>query len=186
MKEAFTLKLNTKVGNKQATLDQLEQNGFLKVEKGMPMVVEDFPDNKDYFDDDMESLTPIPETDETNPVDYDIYVARVQIPVGDSMMFGTVKNRKRDTEDNLIGQTSHNPILDTALYEVELQDGRVKVYHANQIVDSIYARVHYNHGYMLYKMDDIVDDKRDGTAISADDGFVMLRARKARKRTRRG
>lgn len=111
MKEAFTLKLNTKVGNKQATLDQLEQNGFLKVEKGMPMVVEDFPDNKDYFDDDMESLTPIPETDETNPVDYDIYVARVQIPVGDSMMFGTVKNRKRDTEDNLIGQTSHNPIL---------------------------------------------------------------------------
>jgi hypothetical protein len=76
---------------------------------------------------------------------YDKYVAaRVQIPVGDSMIFGTVTKRKRNAEGNLIYHTNHNPILDTALYEVEFEDGTVEAFHANQIADAIYTRVHHD------------------------------------------
>jgi hypothetical protein len=186
MKGAFTLQLNTLLGNSQATLDQLEEHGFLEIEEGMPMIVQDIPDNEDYFDEHMEEREPIQEADETNPVDYDKYVAaRVQIPVGDSMMFGTVKKRKRNAEGNLIGITNPNPILDTAMYEVEFKDGRVEAFHANQIADAIYARLD-DDGYTLHEIDDIIDHKTDGKAIRADDGFVMLRGRRVPKRTTKG
>jgi hypothetical protein len=186
MKTQFTEKLNRKLGDKKSTLTELERNGFLAVEEGMPNIMENVPKHEQYLDDDMEPVTPIPEADETNPVDYDKYVAmKVQIPVGDSMMFGTVKNRKRDTEGNLIGRTNQNPILDTALYEVEFEDGKVEAYHANQIADAIYARVD-DDGNTVTEIDEIVDHKKDGKAIRTDDGFVMLRGRRIPKRTTKG
>jgi hypothetical protein len=96
-----------------------------------------------------------------------------------------VKKRRRDAEGSLTERTNHNPILDTALYEVEFKDGRVKAFHANMIADSIYAIVDDN-GYTVFELDDIVDHKRDGKAIRADDGFVMLRGRRIPERTTKG
>ena len=186
MKAEFTRKLNAKLGDRIATLDQLEQNGSLAIEEGMPSMIEDVPKHELYSDDDMAELAPLQEADETSPVDYDKYIAtKVQIPVGDKMMFGTVRNRKRDAEGNYVGHTNQNPILDTALYEVEFEDGAVEPFYANQIADAIYARVD-DDGYTMFEVDDIVDHKRDGTAIRADDGFTMLRGRRIPKRTTKG
>jgi hypothetical protein len=50
---------------------------------------------------------------------------------------------------------------------------------------AIYARVD-DDGYTMFEMDDIVDHKKDGKAIRADDGFVMLRGRRIPKRTTKG
>jgi hypothetical protein len=44
-------------------------------------------------------------------------------------------------------------LLDTALYEVEFEDGRVEAFHANQIADSFYARVD-DEGYTVFEVDD--------------------------------
>jgi hypothetical protein len=71
MKAEFTEKLKRKLGDKQATLNQPEQNGFVVVEEeGMPTVVEEVPKNEQYNDNkNMEPLAPIPEADKTSPVD---------------------------------------------------------------------------------------------------------------------
>eukprot|EP00980_Cylindrotheca_fusiformis_P025911 scaffold14880_cov58-Cylindrotheca_fusiformis.AAC.1 len=77
MKEEFTRKLNTKLGNRRATMDELERNGMLVIEEGMPNVMEDVPRHEQYEDDDENTnpARPIPEADETPPVEYDKYVA---------------------------------------------------------------------------------------------------------------
>eukprot|EP00980_Cylindrotheca_fusiformis_P018168 scaffold5886_cov93-Cylindrotheca_fusiformis.AAC.2 len=186
MKSEFMRKLNDKLGDRCATMNKLERNGHLMVEEGMPNIMEDIPRHEPYEDDDTEEVAAIPEADETAPVEYDKYIStKVQIPVGDSMMFGTVRKRKRDEEGNLIGHTHDNPLLDTAMYEVEFEDGRVEAFYANQIAEHIYASVD-DDGYTMYELEEIVDHKRDGTAIPKDDGFVMLRGRRVPKRTTRG
>jgi hypothetical protein len=68
MKEAkFSQKLNTKLGDKQVTLNQLEQNECLAVEEGMPAAVEEVSKHEQYFDEDVEPLAPIPEADKSTP-----------------------------------------------------------------------------------------------------------------------
>jgi hypothetical protein len=113
----------------------------------MPVVVEDVPKHEQYFDEDMEPLAPttIPEADETNTVlDYDKNILAAKVH----------GNSRRDVEEgNLIGRTNQqNPILDTALYEEEFKDDRVEAFHANQITDSIYARVD-DDGYTVFEVE---------------------------------
>jgi hypothetical protein len=83
------------------------------------------------------------EADEVQHEAFDKYISsRVCIPQGDSMVYGTVKCRKRDQDGELIGRSNKNPLLDTSVYEVELDTGDTEAYyHANIIAESIYSQV---------------------------------------------
>ncbi len=56
---------------------------------------------------------------------------------GESMVLARVKDRKRDHDGKLIGASNPNPILSTAVYNVETPDGNIQEYSANIIARNL-------------------------------------------------
>ena len=93
---------------------------------------------------------------------------------------------KRDQDGNPIGTRNANPILDTREYEVEFQDGATDTFTANIIAENLYSQVD-SEGNSYSILDEIVDHKSDGTAVSKDDGYDVAKDGTPRpKRTTRG
>lgn len=130
-----------------------------------------------------------PEIQEADDYDHDAYdryiTARVMLPQGDTMSYGTVKKRKRDSDGYLIGRSNANPLLDTALYEVEFDSGEVEAYHANQIAEAIYAEVD-GEGKKHFVLQEIIDYQKDSSAVPASEATVIVNNRKYPKRTTKG
>ena len=83
----------------------------------------------------------LPELADADDFDLNKYIsAKVMLPK-DGYTFASGKVVRRDKDDNgeLIGKTSHNPLLDSSVYEVEFEDGAVERYHANIIAEHIYC-----------------------------------------------
>ena len=143
------------------------------------------PHYQPYEDDEQEDVTK-PEMDEYTTDSYDKLIsAKVMLPLGDSLRPGQVVRRKRDADGKLIGRTSTNPILDTSMYEVEFQDGHVESYVANLIAENIYEQLN-DEGNRYRIIDQIIDHKKDGSAITSSNGTIMLNGREHKKRTTRG
>jgi hypothetical protein len=106
---------------------------------GIPEEVYDVPD---YIPDDIPSDN-IPEADEMDHEANDKYIsARVWLPNPEGVaMAAKVMGRKRDQDGQLIGRSNKNPVLDTSLYDVEFDDGRVGTYSANIIAENIFEQV---------------------------------------------
>jgi hypothetical protein len=85
----------------------------------------------------------MPEADEYySPEAYDQYsTTSVLMDCGGEEMLRKVKNQKRDSEHNIVGCLSMNPLLDTREYEVEFPDGSIDVLTANAITESLYSQV---------------------------------------------
>ena len=94
--------------------------------------------------------------------------AEVWLPKDDSQQFGKVLRRKRDADGNLIGKHNSNPILDTSVDEVQFPGGQVEAFAANVIAEYIYAQVD-EEGHQHLVLDDIIDHRKDGSAVSGDD-----------------
>ena len=183
LKFKFMESLEKKLGEKAKGI--VPEDDDSKFEKKLED--EKIPFFEAYDDDEDDGQTGEPTlSEEDDPVAFDRYIsAKVQFQRADTMQRGVVKGRKRDSDGNVIGFAHENPILDTALYEVEFEDGHVEAYHANQIVEAIYATVD-DEGYVCTEVKEIIDHKKDGTAINPDDGYVMLRGKKVPKRTTKG
>ena len=103
----------------------------------------------------------------------------------DTMAYGRVVRRKRDSNDNLIGRSHPNPLLDSSLYEVEFGDGNVQCYTANTVAENLVQDIDGDsddHGLF----DEIVDHQKLNDAIPKSEGTYMRKGRKAKKRTVRG
>ena len=147
---------------------------------------DDVPTYEPYQDDSTEPPEPIPEADNFGHEAYDKFIsARVLLPAGDGMMQAIVRGRKRNEDGELIGKSHPNPILDTGLYEVVFQDGRVDTYAANVIAESIYEQID-EEGKAIAIMDEIVDHKKDATAISHENRFFEHNGRKYARWTTKG
>ena len=92
-----------------------------------------------------------------------------------------VTGRKRDADGNPIGKRHCNPMLDTREYEVEFPDGATDVFTANIIAENLYAQVD-DEGNSYSILSEIVDHKRDGSAVSKDDAFVAMKTEAPRRR----
>ena len=66
--------------------------------------------------------------------------ARVKLPRGDGFREGIVRKKKRDHNGDLSGTSQSNPILDTTVYMVELDDGMMEEVSANVIAQAIYEQ----------------------------------------------
>jgi hypothetical protein len=110
---------------------------------------------------------------------YDRYIlARLILPDSEGIgQRACVIRRKRDNDGDLIGHSNKNPILDTSLYEVEFNDGRVGTYATNVIAENIYEQVD-DEGVAYALFDEIVDHVKGADAMSADDGFIYFKGNK--------
>ena len=97
--------------------------------------------NIDWYEDDEEHQTHMPEVDDIMPKAIDNYIgADIMVSHGDTVYRLSVRRRKHDVGGNTIGRANSNPILDTRVYEVEFEDGSMRTYSANVIAGSMYAR----------------------------------------------
>ena len=157
--------------------------------------LEEFPDvpeiAEDIFDDDLPTTEPaegetgMPEADEFySPEAFDQYLtAEVLLDRGGESKLGIVKSRKRDAEGNPVGRSHTNPLLDSREYEVEFPDGSVDVLTANAIAEALYSQVD-EEGRSYSVFSEIVDHRKDGNAVAADDAFIPGTNR--RRRTTKG
>ena len=83
----------------------------------------------------------------------------------------TAKRRATDANGFAIGRAHNSPLLDTQKYEVELEDGTTDRYLANVITENLYSqfdsKVHQH-----FFMSEILDHKRDGSAVTKENGFT--------------
>jgi hypothetical protein len=143
------------------------------------------PDREDDIAADQEAE--MPEADDYTPEAYDEFLtAEVLLPSMGTVVKAKVVGRKRDADGNPIGKRNANPILDTREYEVEFPDGATDVFTANIIAENLYAQVD-EEGNSYAIMHEITDHKKDGTAVSKDDGFITTMSGGTRPRqTTRG
>jgi hypothetical protein len=137
--------------------DKLDADPYVKYANDEPVQVQDL--------DDVDELGP--ETDAY----YDKYIsAKVLLPSGDDMLYGTILRQKHDVNGNLIGKSHSNPILDTSVYEVMFDNGNVEAYNTNLIAENICARTD-KQGHTIYLLDKIIDHRKKADALSMTDGY---------------
>ena len=132
----------------------------------------DTPTYETYEDDDDGAIPPVPDIDDVDPDTHDRYVgAEVELSIGDKVMSGKVRNRKREVDGTLKGTAHSNPILDTRTYDVEFPDGQVAEYSANVIAENMYAQCDIE-GNQYLLLDEIIDWRKDDTAVKIEDKYV--------------
>ena len=177
-REQFDTDLKEALGNRFEGLDPEE--GDDPAEEG-----NDTPFFEAYEDDEQKD-TRVPEADDYKVDAYDKLIsAKVMLPLGDSKRPGQVIRRKRDADGNPIGRSSSNPYLDTSLYEVEFHDGHVESYAANLIAENIYEQLD-DEGNKYKLIDQIMDHRKDATAIPISEGTFFHNGREHKKKTTRG
>ncbi len=112
-------------------------------------------------------------------------LARVCVPQGDQKSCGTVTARKRDADGRLIGNSNANPFLDTAMHEVKFDSGETEAHTANIIAESICAQVD-DDGCTTMELDEIIDHRSDGDAVTHADAYVTHNGKQKLCRTTKG
>jgi hypothetical protein len=97
--------------------------------------------------------------------------ASVLLPRGEDVVRAKVVGRTHGRDGNPLGVRHSNPILDTREYQVEFPDGSTATYTANVIAENLYSQVD-EEGCHFAILQEITDHKRDGSALSKDDGFI--------------
>jgi hypothetical protein len=99
---------------------------------------------------------------------------------------GRVMKRAKGMYGEEIGRAHSNPLFDTRQYVVEFTDGTEENYFANVIAENMFSQVD-NEGRQFLLMDEIADHRKDASAITSDDGFVVSRnGNRVPKKTTRG
>jgi len=148
-----------------------------------PLIPDDlFLPEHDLEFDPVEPDASMPEADAYTPEQYDEYLtAEVLLPNMGTVTKAKVIARKRDADGNPVGQRNSNPILDSREYEVQFPDGATDTFTANIIAENLYSQVDGD-GYSYVLMSEIIDHKKDGTAVSKDDGFETTKDGQQRPR----
>ena len=105
--------------------------------------------------------------------------AELKTSIDGKMINGKVIGRVKDEDGTMVGQYDPNPLKNTAVYEVEFEDGQVKEYAANAIAEAIYSQCDAE-GWRYTLLDSIVDYKMDEGA--ADSRFVYTKSGRRRLR----
>jgi len=102
--------------------------------------------------------------------------ARVKIPRGDGTRGGTVRRKKRDHNGDVVGSFHSNPILDTTIYEVEMDDGMLEEVSSNVIAQAIYEDTDNNGFNRDLILEEIVDHfvSRKLTKKRSTEGWYLL------------
>ena len=136
------------------------------------------PHDIDILKEEAASDPEIPHIDETptndiESTEFDKFLGvYMEIPGddGESKVLAKVKDRKRDHDGKLIGQSHSTPILDTAVYNVVTPDGNLHEYSANVITENLWDQAD-DDGYNYRQLYEIIGHRRNSDAIAIEDGF---------------
>ena len=179
MKGVFEEVLKSKLKDRVAAMKAGKDAKVLEEEElGTP--VEETPEHVPYeqwdpselgFQVESDGKEELPELAEADDLDLDRYIsAKVMLPKdGHTFASGRVVRRARNPDGELIGKSSHNPLLDSSVYEVEFEDGSVERYNANIIAEHIYSKLDGD-GYGTTLLDEIIDHRSDDSAVQKEDG----------------
>jgi Reverse transcriptase (RNA-dependent DNA polymerase). len=102
------------------------------------------------------------------------------------MRAAKVLRRSRNEDGEIVGTHNENPLMNTLVYDVEFPDGEVREYSANILAENMYAQVDAD-GHTHTMLDSIIDYSKNGNAVSKEDGYVITkRGRKRRRMTTAG
>ncbi|MEM9369349.1 MAG: hypothetical protein AAGD07_25505, partial [Planctomycetota bacterium] len=163
---------------------------------GVFVELEDDAEEYDFINADGTPVKGVPDIDDIarnadGDYDHDAYDEYVGAELWAEDSSGTTKlakviKRKRDGSGNPVGKRHQNPLQDTRVFEVEMPDGTIKDYATNVIAENIYSQVD-NEGRRHQIFKEIADHKKDGGAVTVQDGFwVSTGGNKTRKMTTRG
>jgi hypothetical protein len=85
----------------------------------------------------------------------------------------------------LIGIAHKNPLLDTSLYEVELNDGGTEEHAANIIAENVYLNGD-DDGNEFVLIDEIIDHERLHGAVHIDNQYITYNGKQWQHRTTKG
>ena len=94
---------------------------------------------------------------------------------GESMILAKVQDRKRDHDGKLIGSFDPNPILNTAMYNVETPDGNIQEYTANGIATNLWNEVDED-GYDYNLLYEIIGHRRNDDAVKIENSFYETKS----------
>ena len=158
--------IRKKIGDERSDVDCFESDL-----KDIPQVPDDIFLDDEPVEEMVEPDSAATEADEWTPESYDSYLtAEILLDRAGDTQRGVVKRRKKDDDGNPTGKSNANPILDTRDYEVEFPDGSIDILSANKIAEAMYSQVD-DEGRQYLLLSDIVDHRKDGSAVSADDAF---------------
>jgi hypothetical protein len=143
------------------------------------------PTDEEYGD--MIVTEKLQDADDHNDLDKYIGAQQLLLDAGGEQLQARVIKRSRGPDGKTIGQYHANPIFDTRAYLVELADGTVDEYTANVIAENLYSQVDDEGHSHLLLMREIFDHRKDGTALSQQNGFTVSRnGNRVPKRTTKG
>lgn len=93
------------------------------------------------YEDDHQPAIQVKDVGEVTPEEMDNYVgAEIELPFGGSLKAGKVRGRARDANNEPVGKSHSNPLLDTRSYVVEFNDGQLRTYSANVVAQNILSQ----------------------------------------------
>ena len=117
--------------------------------------------------------TPIPDT---------LLNAEVLLPTKDNkLLMGKVMRKSTDASGASIGKFNANPLLNTTTYDVIFPDNSVHHFGANVIAQNLYNQVD-DHGHCQRHLDCILDFKKDSSAVSKENMFILTKSGQKRMR----
>ena len=108
---------------------------------------------------------------------YDEYLtAEVVLPHGGESARVKVTMHKCNAMGRPIGvKAPGQPMLDTRMYEVEFLDGSMEAVMVNLIAENLYSQMDAE-GHSFSMIKEIIDQHKDGHALSKDDGFIITKS----------
>lgn len=189
--ESFHNTLSERLDDSNFTLPSVGNFAFDEDHYDLPQWDPAYGDNTpndDEYGNEMHT-TPLEDADDLEPDAYDKYIgARVVLDeaTNNGGNIATVKRRATDIDGRAIGTAHNNPLLDSREYEIELEDGTTDRIFANKIAENIYTQLD-DEGREILAFGDIIDHRKDNSALSKDDGFTILKnGHKKCKPTTRG
>jgi hypothetical protein len=110
--------------------------------------------------------------------------AEILLPHGDDMQMRNVIGRTLGDHGSTMGSYDDNPVLNLMIYDVEFPDGNFKQYAANILAENMLSQLD-PYGYNTILMKEIIDYRRDDSAVPLEDKYLTTRSgqRSLRKTT---
>jgi len=121
----------------------------------------------------------MPEADMFDPEMYDQYISAKVMVLQDNILIPEKvvsrkrnHSRKRNQDGNPVGVGHTNPLLDTHVYDVQFPDGHTEEFATNTIAENKYSQVD-EEGNQHILLKEIIDHRKDGSAIAVDDKWTQ-------------
>jgi len=186
MKKEFTSELSRRLEDRQNGSEHSKTFDAMDYTKYSIPTEDSSPSFTVYEDDEEDTFVMCEHNEEGNQIEFDKYISStVRLMEDNTEQIGIVKGRKRGPDGKFIGKFDVNSILDTSVYEVQFEDGRVESYFANQIVECILDESEVN-ANMTHHITDFVDHKKNSKALSGTEAYLTIRGKKIQKRKTKG